>query len=46
MIGIDKIENDSQQLFIITEKGMGKRVAYDEFNAKGRGGKGMMVYSP
>ncbi|RME90124.1 MAG: DNA gyrase subunit A [Candidatus Hydrogenedentota bacterium] len=42
MAGLAVIENPKQeQLVIITEKGMGKRVKVTEFSVKGRGGKGM-----
>ena len=42
MVGISKIKNDSDRLFMITEKGYGKRVSFSEFLSKGRGGKGMI----
>ncbi|MCB1202159.1 MAG: DNA gyrase subunit A [Leptospiraceae bacterium] len=41
MIGLDVIRDKSEYLLIVTEKGLGKRVKYSEFSAKGRGGKGM-----
>ena len=44
MVDICKIKNDSDQLFIITTKGYGKRVPFSEFISKGRGGKGMIFY--
>ena len=40
IIGMDVIEKDTS-LFVISEKGYGKRVSYDNFTAKGRGGRGM-----
>ncbi len=42
LVGINRIDRNSQQLFVITEKGYGKRVPYSEFASKGRGGKGMI----
>ena len=41
IIGLDLVKNDSS-LFVITEKGFGKRVNYSNFQNKGRGGKGMV----
>ena len=40
IIGIDTV-NKNTSLFVITEKGYGKRVNYQNFSNKGRGGKGM-----
>ena len=40
IIGIDMVKKNSS-LFVITEKGYGKRVNYQNFVNKGRGGKGM-----
>jgi len=41
IIGIDMVMKNSS-LFVITEKGYGKRVNYQNFSNKGRGGKGMV----
>lgn len=40
IIGIAKAD-DSKTIFVITEKGYGKRMKFNLFPAKGRGGKGM-----
>ena len=40
IIGLDVVQSNSS-LFIISEKGFGKRVNYSNFATKGRGGKGM-----
>ncbi len=40
IIGADVVKKESS-LFVISEKGYGKRVNYDNFINKGRGGKGM-----
>ena len=36
-----RLEDETVQLMVISEKGYGKRTSYDEFSTKGRGGKGM-----
>ncbi len=41
MIGLTSVQSNQDQLFVITEQGYGKRVQFQEFTAKGRGGKGM-----
>lgn len=42
MAGLGVVRDEKTEfLFLITEKGYGKRVKYSEFAAKGRGGKGM-----
>ncbi len=41
MIGLTSIKSEQDELFVITENGYGKRVKFQEFAAKGRGGKGM-----
>ncbi len=47
MIGMAVIENiKSEDLFVISEKGYGKRVKFSEFATKGRGGKGMTYMKP
>jgi len=40
IIGMDVCKENASML-VISEKGYGKRVAYDQFQSKGRGGKGM-----
>ncbi|MBN1501391.1 MAG: DNA gyrase subunit A [Spirochaetes bacterium] len=40
IIGLDVVKPDSF-LFVISEKGYGKKIEYKQFAAKGRGGKGM-----
>jgi DNA gyrase subunit A len=44
MAFIENIKNED--LFVISEKGYGKRVKFSEFAAKGRGGKGMTYMKP
>jgi len=41
MAGLDVVKNKSDELFLVTKKGIGKRVKFSEFSTKGRGGKGM-----
>ena len=40
IIGMDIVKEGST-LFVISDKGFGKRIAYNNFVNKGRGGKGM-----
>jgi DNA gyrase subunit A len=41
MIAADLIRDKNDEMIVLTEKGYGKRVKFEEFTAKGRGGKGM-----
>ena len=43
VVACDIIENDSDELLIITEFGYGKRTKLGEFPRKGRGGKGVIA---
>ncbi len=40
IIGMDVVQEDSY-LFVVTERGSGKKVDFKNFSVKGRGGKGM-----
>ena len=40
------IRNDSDQLAIFSENGLGKRIKIDEFVTQSRGGKGIICYKP
>jgi DNA gyrase subunit A len=44
MVGLDVVKNNKSYLLVISENGYGKRVTYDEFSTKGRGGKGMAFF--
>ena len=41
MVGVDVIGSEKDEMIVMTEKGYGKRVKFEEFASKGRGGKGM-----
>ena len=43
VVGMVPVDNDDE-LFIITEKGFGKRSKLDEYRVQGRGGKGLITY--
>ncbi len=44
MAGLDVVKGNKSYLLVISESGYGKRVKYDEFGTKGRGGKGMAFF--
>jgi DNA gyrase subunit A len=44
MAGLDVVKGNKSYLLVISENGYGKRVQYDEFSTKGRGGKGMAFF--
>lgn len=44
MSGLDVVKGQKSFLLVISESGYGKRVKYDEFGTKGRGGKGMAFF--
>ncbi|MBL8035719.1 MAG: DNA gyrase subunit A, partial [Leptospiraceae bacterium] len=44
MAGLDVVKGQKSYLLVISESGYGKRVKYDEFGTKGRGGKGMAFF--
>ncbi|MBV6493195.1 MAG: DNA gyrase subunit A [Turneriella sp.] len=44
MVGLDVVKGNKSYLLVVSEAGYGKRVKYDEFGAKGRGGKGMAFF--
>ncbi|HRP70012.1 MAG TPA: DNA gyrase C-terminal beta-propeller domain-containing protein, partial [Turneriella sp.] len=44
MVGLDVVSGKNSHLLVVSESGYGKRVKYDEFGAKGRGGKGMAFF--
>lgn len=44
MSGLDVVKGQKSFLLVISESGYGKRVKYDEFGSKGRGGKGMAFF--
>jgi DNA gyrase subunit A len=44
MVGLDVVKGNKPYLLVISENGYGKRVQYDEFSTKGRGGKGMAFF--
>lgn len=44
MAGLDVVKGNKSYLLVISENGYGKRVKYDEFGTKGRGGKGMAFF--
>ncbi|MFO1469964.1 MAG: DNA gyrase subunit A [Turneriella sp.] len=44
MAGLDVVKGNKSFLLVVSESGYGKRVKYDEFGSKGRGGKGMAFF--
>ena len=44
MAGLDVVKGNKSFLLVLSESGYGKRVKYDEFGSKGRGGKGMAFF--
>ncbi len=44
MTGLDVVQGNKSYLLVVSESGYGKRVKYDEFSTKGRGGKGMAFF--
>lgn len=40
-VGLVKVSNE-ENILVVSQKGLGKRLSYDEFSAKGRGGKGQI----
>ncbi len=44
MAGLDVVKSNKSFLLVVSESGYGKRVKYDEFGTKGRGGKGMAFF--
>jgi DNA gyrase subunit A len=43
LIGAGVIENDNQDILVITEKGYGKRTSVNEYRLQNRGGKGVLT---
>ncbi|MEW6638664.1 MAG: DNA gyrase C-terminal beta-propeller domain-containing protein, partial [Actinomycetota bacterium] len=43
VLSMDVISDDAADLFMITEKGFGKRTALSQFRAQGRGGQGVIA---
>jgi DNA gyrase subunit A len=43
LLSMDAISDDAADLFLITEKGFGKRTALSQFRAQGRGGQGVIA---
>ncbi len=41
VVGVAIVDNDEEQILIITEKGFGKRTVVDEYRRQKRGGKGV-----
>jgi len=43
VLSMDVVSDDAADLFMITEKGFGKRTALSQFRAQGRGGQGVIA---
>ena len=43
VLSMDVVNDDAADLFMITEKGFGKRTALSQFRAQGRGGQGVIA---